>query len=79
MSSNIKKVQCWNCNEMNSVPYGGTADKGVKRCSNCNEVIAESEIDAVTIPSTKQQAMSIKERHDEFTRIERMKRRLGLL
>lgn len=75
----LRKIQCWNCEEVNSVTYGGDARDGAERCDNCNEVIAESEIDSITIPESKEQALAIQERHGDFTMTERVKRKLGLL
>jgi len=73
-----KEVQCWSCGEINTIVFGGESEKGTERCDGCNEVIAEKEVDAITLPSNAEEAKSIKERHGDFTLKEKVKRTLRL-
>lgn len=78
-TSSMSEVDCWNCRRTNNIVYGGEASKGSYRCVHCNRVIADRGIDSLTVASDKSEALSIKERRGDFTKIERIKRRLGLL
>lgn len=66
------QVECWNCGEENTVIYGGEEDIEIIRCGNCNEVIGEATTDSLSIPEVRYEAIAIKERHNEFTRRERI-------
>lgn len=73
-SPDLSEIECWNCGSTQSIIYGGEADKGTEKCDDCDAVIAEKGLDSLTIPETESQATSIKERNNDFTFIERIKR-----
>lgn len=77
MKSEVTTVKCWRCRYENIIYYGGQSDSGSIRCEICNAVIAEAGVDTLTIPETESQATSIKERHGDFTLVERIKRIIG--
>lgn len=70
-------IKCWLCKDENDIIYGGESEKGPERCNSCNAVIADRKKDLLSIADSREHAEQIKERHNEYTLVERVKRWLS--